>query len=164
LNFETFDSLVVPDDGSAAADIAAALPQSRVLKAFNTTFAATLASGRIGDLPTTVLIAGDDAHAKTLLAGIVTAGAVVRAIDVGSLSRARELEALGFLRLTLAAAEKLPWTGGFGGRGLTGELDLWVAGREVTQSLFRRPSPAFAFVRGRRSPALTSAQRPQTPC
>ena len=40
LNFETFDSLVVPADSSAAAEIAAALPQSRVLKAFNTTFAA----------------------------------------------------------------------------------------------------------------------------
>ena len=40
LNFETFDSLVVPADSSATAEIAAALPQSRVLKAFNTTFAA----------------------------------------------------------------------------------------------------------------------------
>ena len=48
LNFETFDSLTVPADGSAAAEIAAALPQSRVLKAFNTTFAATLASGTVG--------------------------------------------------------------------------------------------------------------------
>lgn len=37
LNFETFDSLVVPPDGSAAAELAAALPSSRVLKAFNTT-------------------------------------------------------------------------------------------------------------------------------
>ena len=45
LNFETFDSLDVPADSSAAAQIAAALPGSRVLKAFNTTFAATLAAG-----------------------------------------------------------------------------------------------------------------------
>src|SRR3982751_3641188 len=36
LNTETFDSLVVPADGSAAAEIAKALPQSRVVKAFNT--------------------------------------------------------------------------------------------------------------------------------
>ena len=42
LDFPTFDSLTVPADGSAAAEIAAALPQSRVLKAFNTTFAGTL--------------------------------------------------------------------------------------------------------------------------
>jgi hypothetical protein len=31
----------------------------------------------------------------------------------GSLRRARELEALAFLQITLAAQEKLPWTGGF---------------------------------------------------
>ncbi|HEX7805377.1 MAG TPA: NADPH-dependent F420 reductase [Cellulomonas sp.] len=112
LNFETFDSLVVPADGSAAAEIAAVLPSSRVLKAFNTTFAGTLASGAIGGLATTVLIAGDDADAKSLLAGVVTAGGL-RAVDAGSLKRARELEALGFLQLTLAASEKISWTGGF---------------------------------------------------
>ena len=113
LNFETFDSLTVAADASAAAEIAAALPQSRVLKAFNTNFAATLASGTVdGPQPTTVLIAGDDADAKSLLGGIVTAGGL-RAIDAGPLRRARELEALGFLQITLAAGEKLPWTGGF---------------------------------------------------
>jgi 8-hydroxy-5-deazaflavin:NADPH oxidoreductase len=112
VNVETFDSLVVPADGSAAAEIAAALPQSRVLKAFNTTFAATLGSGTVGEQPTTVLIAGDDADAKSLLAGIVTAGGL-RATDTGSLRRARELEALGFLQITLAAGEKIAWTGGF---------------------------------------------------
>ena len=113
LNFETFDSLVVPADGSAAAEIAAALPQSRVLKAFNTTFAGTLAAGTVGPLTTTVLIAGDDTDAKSTLAGIVTSGGL-NAIDAGSLARARELEALGFLQLTLAANEKVSWTGGFG--------------------------------------------------
>ena len=112
LNFETFDSLVVPADGSAAAEIAAALPQSRVLKAFNTTFAGTLAAGTIGGLTTTVPIAGDDSDAKSLLAGVVTAGGL-HAVDAGSLKRARELEALGFLQLTLAATEKVSWTGGF---------------------------------------------------
>ena len=69
LNFETFDSLTVPADGSATAEIAAALPHSTVLKAFNTTFGGTLAAGTVGPLPTTVLIAGDDADAKSLLAG-----------------------------------------------------------------------------------------------
>lgn len=113
LNFETFDSLVVAADSSAAAEIAAALPQSRVLKAFNTTFAGTLAAGAVGPLTTTVLIAGDDADAKSTLADIVTSGGL-KAIDAGSLARARELEALGFLQLTLAATEKVSWTGGFG--------------------------------------------------
>lgn len=112
LNFETFDSLVVPPDSAAAAELAAALPQSRVLKAFNTTFAATLASGQVGQVSTTVLIAGDDAEAKAQLARVIAAGGLA-ALDVGGLSRARELEAIGFLQITLAAAGKVAWTGGF---------------------------------------------------
>jgi predicted dinucleotide-binding enzyme len=112
VNFETFDSLVVPVGSSAAAEIAAKLPYSTVLKAFNTTFAATLASKKIGAQQTTVLIAGDDAAGKQLLGSALEAGGVAT-IDAGSLSRAHELEALGFLQLTLAIGEKLPWTGGF---------------------------------------------------
>lgn len=113
VNFATFDSLTVPADSSATAEIAAALPESRVVKAFNTTFAATLAAGTVGDLTTTVLIAGDDADAKSVLAGVITSGGL-KASDVGGLDRARELEALGFLQISLAAAEKVSWTGGFG--------------------------------------------------
>lgn len=113
LNFETFDSLVVPDGSSAAAEIKKALPESKVLKAFNTNFAATLASKTVGGAPkTTVLVAGDDAAAKETLVSAVTAGGV-SAIDAGSLKRAHELEAVGFLQLTLAASEKINWTGGF---------------------------------------------------
>ena len=108
----TFSSLVVPPDGSAAAEIAGQLPGSQVVKAFNTTFAATLASGVVGEQPATVLMAGDDEGAKSALAEIVTA-AGLRAVDAGPLSRARELEALGFLQMTLAAGEKIGWTGGF---------------------------------------------------
>jgi NADPH-dependent F420 reductase len=112
INTETFDSLVVAPDASAAAELAASLPGSRVVKAFNTTFAATLASGTVGALPTTVLVAGDDPEAKSLVTGIVTAGGL-RAVDAGSLQRARELESLAFLQITLAAAGTIPWTGGF---------------------------------------------------
>ncbi|MEH1128873.1 NADPH-dependent F420 reductase [Micromonospora sp. CPCC 206061] len=112
LNFETFDELVVPADSSAAAEIAAALPASRVLKAFNTNFAGSLVSGTVDGQPTTVLVAGDDAEAKALLSGVVSA-AGLRAIDAGGLTRARELEAVGFLQLALAVTEKISWTGGF---------------------------------------------------
>jgi len=112
LDFETFDSLTVPADSSAAAETAAALPDSRVVKAFNTNFAGTLATGTAGGQPTTVLIAGDDADAKAVLAGVISA-AGLRAVDAGSLKRARELEAVGFLQLTLAVGEKTSWTGGF---------------------------------------------------
>ena len=112
LNFETFDSLVVPVGSSAAAELAAKLPDSKVLKAFNTNFAATLSSKKVGADKTTVLVAGDDSAAKQVLVSALEAGGVA-AIDAGSLARAHQLEALGFLQLTLAAGEKLPWTGGF---------------------------------------------------
>lgn len=112
LDFSTFDSLVVAPGSSSAAEIAEAVPGASVLKAFNTNFAATLATGAVGSEKTTVLIAGDDADAKAALAAVVDGGGL-KAVDAGSLKRAHELEALGFLQLTLAAAEKTSWTSGF---------------------------------------------------
>lgn len=112
LNFETFDSLVVPAGSSKATEIQNELPGARVLKAFNTNFAATLASGKVGETKTTVLVAGDDADAKAVLVAGVKAGGL-NAIDAGSLKRAHELEAIGFLQLTLAAGETISWAGGF---------------------------------------------------
>jgi predicted dinucleotide-binding enzyme len=112
LNFETFDSLVVPAGSSSAAELQAKLPGARVLKAFNTNFAATLGTKQVGGVPTTVLVAGDDSAAKQALVNAITAGGV-KAVDAGALSRAHELEALGFLQLTLAVGEKVAWTGGF---------------------------------------------------
>ena len=113
VNFETFDSLTVPADSSAAAVIAAALPEAKVVKAFNTTFGGTLVAKEVGPLPTTVLIAGDDTDAKALVTDVIEAGGL-KVIDAGALKRARELEALGFLQITLAAGEKVSWNGGFG--------------------------------------------------
>ncbi|MDM7831049.1 NADPH-dependent F420 reductase [Cellulomonas edaphi] len=112
VDFATFDSLVVPAGSSAAAEIAALAPGAAVLKAFNTTFAATLASGTVGAEPTTVLVAGDDADAKAAFTTAVEAGGL-RVVDAGSLKRAHELEALGFLQMTLAAAGATSWSAGF---------------------------------------------------
>lgn len=112
VDFETFDGLTVPADSSAAAQLQAALPGAKVIKAFNTNFAATLLSGEVGGVPTTVVIAGDDEAAKAMLTEVVSAGGVFVA-DAGSLKRARELEALGFLQMVLAVREQVPWTGGF---------------------------------------------------
>ena len=113
VDMATFDGLAVPADSSAAAVIAAALPDSRVVKAFNTNFAATIASGTVGDIPTTVLVAGDDAEAKRVVTDALVTGGHVTVLDAGSLKRARELEALGFLQITLAATEQIAWTSGF---------------------------------------------------
>ena len=112
LDFETFDSLVVPAHSSMAAELAEQLPSSRVLKAFNTNLAPTLTAKKIGPNTTTVLVAGDDSDAKQALIDAVRAGGL-DAIDAGPLSRARELEAIGFLQIKLAASEQIGWTGGF---------------------------------------------------
>jgi predicted dinucleotide-binding enzyme len=112
IDFATFDSLVVPADSSKAAEVQAKVPGAKVLKAFNTNFAGTLVARKVGEQQTVVLIAGDDTEAKRTLADALRAGGV-GAIDAGALARARELEAVGFLQITLAAGEKIPWTGGF---------------------------------------------------
>lgn len=112
VDFATFDGLTVPADSSAAAELQAALPGAKVVKAFNTNFAATLMSGEIGGVPTTVVVAGDDDAAKALLTEVISAGGVTVA-DAGGLKRARELEALGFLQMVLAVREQIAWTGGF---------------------------------------------------
>lgn len=112
LDFSTFDDLVVPSDSSAAAIVAEKVPGARVVKAFNTNFAATLASGSVGTQKTTVLVAGDDQGAKDAVLAFVRAGGL-EAEDAGSLKRARELESIGFLQLTLAAGEKIGWDAGF---------------------------------------------------
>lgn len=113
LNFDTWDELVVPSDSSAAAQLQAELPQSIVLKAFNTTFAATLNSGKVGTTQTTVMVAGDNDEAKKQLTEALK-GSPLAVVDAGKLKRARELEAMGFLQMTLAANKQIGWDGGFG--------------------------------------------------
>ena len=112
VDFDTFDGLVVPSDASAAAVIAEKVPGATVVKAFNTNFAATLATGQVGDAATTVLVAGDDADAKQALIAAIEAGGL-QAADAGTLKRARELEAVGFLQMGLASSGATSWTSGF---------------------------------------------------
>jgi predicted dinucleotide-binding enzyme len=74
--------------------------RAKVVKAFNTTFANTLQSGEVAGHALDVLIAGDDQDAKATVARLAADGGL-EPIDVGGLERARELEALGFLQITL---------------------------------------------------------------
>ena len=98
---QTFDALATAPGTSAAEEVAATVPTgTRVVKAFNTTFSGTLVEGQVAGQPLDVLIAGDDEEAKETVAQLVRDGGL-RAIDVGPLERARELEGLGFLGITL---------------------------------------------------------------
>lgn len=96
----TYDGLAI-EGSSAAEELARLLPAgTRVVKAFNTTFAGTLVAGSVAGQPLDVFIAGDDAVAKQAVANLVQAGGL-QPIDVGPLVRARQLEGLGFLGITL---------------------------------------------------------------
>ena len=100
IDFETFDGLVTPPGSSAAEELQQAAPGARFVKAFNTTFAGTLVAGQVAGNQLDVFIAGDDEEAKAKLAELLESCGV-RAIDAGPLRRARELEALGFLHISL---------------------------------------------------------------
>jgi len=97
---ETYDGLVTPADSSAAQELAARAPQAAVVKAFNTTFANTLTEGRVAGEPLDVFLAGDDDDAKAAVSKLVEDGGL-RAVDVGPLKRARELEAAGLLHMSV---------------------------------------------------------------
>jgi 8-hydroxy-5-deazaflavin:NADPH oxidoreductase len=96
----TYDGLVTPADSSAAEEIAKLVPGAHVVKAFNTTFGSTLVSGKVAGQVLDVFLAGDDADAKKALSGLITDGQL-RPIDAGPLARARQLEALALLGITL---------------------------------------------------------------
>ena len=99
IDVEAFEPLHL-EAGSAAQEIAAKAPGATVVKAFNTTFAGTLATGEVGGQPLDVLIAADDESAKATVSQLVSDGGL-RPIDAGPLKRAHELEALGYLHMAL---------------------------------------------------------------
>ena len=80
--------------------MATATTGARVVEAFNTTFSGTLVEGQVAGQPLGMLIAGDDEEAKKAVAQLVRDGGL-RAIDVGPLERARELEGLRLLGIAL---------------------------------------------------------------
>jgi predicted dinucleotide-binding enzyme len=103
VNFETFGSLVVEPGNSAAEEIAQLVPAgANVVKAFNTTFAGTLAAGESGGQPLDVFIAGDSAEANAAVSSFVSAGGM-RPLVVGPLKRSRELEGFQFVLMTMQA-------------------------------------------------------------
>ena len=112
VDFATFQPVEF-EAGSGAADLAARLPESKVLKAFNTNLAPTLAAKTVGGRTTTVIVAGDDADAKAALIEAITAGGL-DAVDAGPLARARELEAVGYLQMGLVLGGQMNWTDALG--------------------------------------------------
>lgn len=105
----TYDGLATAADSSSAEDVAKAITSgAKVVKAFNTTYAGTLLSGQVAGQPLDVFIAGDDADAKSKVAQLVKDGGM-RPIDTGPLSRARQIEGMQFLHITIQDALGTNW-------------------------------------------------------
>jgi NADPH-dependent F420 reductase len=109
---QTFDGLATAPGTSSAEELAKVIPNAKVVKAFNTTFAGTLVAGNVGGTPLDVFIAGDDDAAKKTVEKLVGDGGLV-AVDAGPLLRARELEALGLLGITLQVKHNLGFMTGW---------------------------------------------------
>jgi len=105
----TYDGLATAPDSSSAEDLAKAIaPGAKVVKAFNTTFAGTLIAGEVAGQKLDVFIAGDDADAKSKVSQLVTDGGM-RAIDAGPLLRARQIESMQLLQITLQGTLGTNW-------------------------------------------------------
>jgi predicted dinucleotide-binding enzyme len=76
---------------SAAEMIQSWAPNAKVVKAFNTLGAGTMANPASAGGPVTIPIAGNDAAAKAVIAGLVT-GIGFEVVDMGDLSAARFIE------------------------------------------------------------------------
>jgi 8-hydroxy-5-deazaflavin:NADPH oxidoreductase len=97
---------------SGAEEIQKRLPQSRVVKAFNTQFASRQADPRIAGLSLDGFVAGDDEEAKAIVLGLVK-GIGFNPIDAGRLAMARTLEAMAYLNISLQVRHNWSWQAGW---------------------------------------------------
>ena len=97
---------------SGAEEIQARLPQSRVVKAFNTQFAARQTDPRIAGLSVDGFVAGDDEEAKAVVLDLVK-GMGFNPIDAGQLAMSRALEAMAFLNISLQIRNDWSWQAGW---------------------------------------------------
>ena len=104
--------LAVEGDTSGAEEVAQRAAGARVVKALNTTSTENMADPAYGDQPLTMFICGDDAGAKTTVAGLV-GGLGFEVVDAGPLRQARYLEPLAMLFITLAHVQGLGRNIGF---------------------------------------------------
>jgi NADPH-dependent F420 reductase len=92
--------------------IGALLPDAHVVKAFNTLFASNQADPIADGVRLDGFVAGDDAAGKAKVLGLV-ASIGLDPVDVGPLSRSRQLEGLAFLNMALNIANNGTWQSGW---------------------------------------------------
>ena len=106
------EGLDMDTTSSNAEDLASMLPGSPVVKAFNTLFASNQADPTADGVQLDGFVAADDEAAKaTVLELVESIG--LNPVDVGPLKRARQLEGLAFLNITLNAENGGAWQSGW---------------------------------------------------
>jgi 8-hydroxy-5-deazaflavin:NADPH oxidoreductase len=102
----------VDASSSNAEELAALLPDSRVVKAFNTLFASNQVDPFTEGVQLDGFVAGDDATAKAKVIDLVESIGL-HPVDVGRLVRARQLEGLAFLNMALNIEHEGAWQSGW---------------------------------------------------
>lgn len=98
--------------GSGAEQIAAWLPEARVVKAFNTLFAGNIGNPAPDGIALDGFVAGDDAAAKAQVFAL-EAAIGLNPVDVGPLRAARLLEPLAWLNISLNMQPGWSWRTGW---------------------------------------------------
>ena len=109
---ETYSGLVTSPDTSAAEELQKLLPSSKVVKAFNTTFAADFSTPVIDGKQVDAFIAGNDAIALETVSALVTTTGF-NPIVAGDLSVSRTLENMAHLLISLTMKDNYNWLAGF---------------------------------------------------
>jgi NADPH-dependent F420 reductase len=109
---ETYNGLVTEPSTSAAEELQKLLPNSKVVKAFNTTFAADFNTPVIDGKKVDAFIAGDDDEAVKIVSELVsTAG--FNPIIAGDLSASGTLERMQLLLIQLGMKYNYNWLAGW---------------------------------------------------
>ena len=106
------DGPEIDTSSSNAEAIAELLPDVNVVKAFNTLFGSNMADPITSGVQLDGFVAGDDEAAKAAVLELV--GSIgLHSVDVGPLVRARQLEGLSFLNMTLNIVNGGSWQSGW---------------------------------------------------
>jgi NADPH-dependent F420 reductase len=109
---ETYNGLVTVPDTSAAEELQKLLPNSKVVKAFNTTFAADFATPVIDGKQVDAFVAGNDEEAVNTVTELVTT-AGFNPIVAGELSVSRTLENMQLFLIQLGMKYNYNWLAGW---------------------------------------------------
>lgn len=109
---ESYDGLVTDPDTSAAEELQQALPDAKVVKSFNTVFAADYAQPNIDGKKVDAFVAGDDENAVNQISEIVRSMGL-NPLVAGKLSTSRTLENMQLLLIQLNMKNDYNWRAGW---------------------------------------------------